>query len=1173
MTFVYVPPALTETQCRAVQMPGPLIVSASAGSGKTRVLVERYIRLMLEGCDLRRIVAMTFTRKAAAEMLERAATRLDRLFDVATEPEHLLLLRTLRERLMSAQVSTFHSYCSSLLRRFPIEAKVPPTFGELSPADAATLVRDAIRLTVEEWIGSNRRDDLADLLNVFGSYARLERCLQDILSSPQRLDALRSDTDHHVFLERASKAIREIIAEQRAFWRELFNRAQSAELPPRVKRPPASAGQVLSEIESVNFDLLQFGDIDASWRHALNEALALFHTSNQPNLRSPWSYVATHAEARQAAKRATVIAAVLGMNIEVEQQAWRAQQMLLALARETLQRIDHEKSQHAAFEPDDLQRRALALLDDDTVRSRLVWEIQHILVDEFQDTDPIQYELLHRLIPLPNLYEDLPELFIVGDPKQSIYGFRGADVRVFERARHDITTAAGSDADVHLQTSFRMTPPLVAVVNTVMRSVMPTDTRGYAVGYEELCTARPAQSCPKSRVALLISMPEGTSEADLVAQHIVQITSTEPLTVWDEHLNTGSNTRGGIRTAQYRDIALLARKSRTFEQYVRALRQASIPFRIESGRGFYQTQEVLDVLAFLRVVHNRHDDVALATLLRSPFIGLSDSELACIASSHPRHGSLAERLAHAVATSSASESVVEAARLLEEILPIAVRMPPTALIRLLLRRTPWYARVWSSPRALQIEANIEKLLEAARQFEQRGFRNLLDFVEELEQLRLVADTEAEAAVISDDNVVTLMTIHAAKGLEFPIVYLVGTNQSARRRSDPVLMTEELGISIRTVGDGEPTATGAIAQYFLQQRDDAEEQRLLYVALTRAKDHLFIAGALSKSRTAESVLEPIGYLGDISAAFGIEWSTQPGIRNVTIADCVRADPNDIGRRIEVPIEIIYSLPAARAPQQTQPIAPRPLMVEPVLSAVAGEIVSATQLLLFEKSPKEFYRVYRCGLPSREDTDRRALARFDDGDDVIGSLAGRVIHRTLEMLLRDRRYDAAACDAALERAMNEFRCSHDDSLRARVRQDVRATVDHLAAQRLLVGSDRDSHAYIEQPIMMAIGSDFLLGVPDVLIKTPLGWEIWDWKTNRHDHRTAAEWLDYYQTQLEVYLVLAASAIPEQDSFTARLVMTRPPVEAASLTVNRADIVLLRQRIAGLVERIKQTSLNGH
>lgn len=1168
MSLVYVPPALTEIQRRAVQMPGPLIVSASAGSGKTRVLVERYIRLLLEGCDLRRIVAMTFTRKAAAEMLERAATRLDRLFDAATEPDHLLLLRTLRERLMSAQVSTFHSYCSSLLRRFPIEAKVPPTFGELSPADAATLVRDAIVETVEEWIGSNRRDDLANLLNVFGSYARLERCLQDVLSSPQRLDALRSDTDHHAFFERASKAIRTIVAEQRAFWRQLYNRAQSVELPPRVKKPQASAERILSEIESVNLDLIHFGDIDGSWRHALNEALALFHTSNQPNLRSPWSYVATHAEARQAAKRATVIAAVLDMNLQVEQQAWRAQQQLLALARETLQRIDHEKSQHAAFEPDDLQRRALALLNDDTVRSRLAWEIRHILVDEFQDTDPIQYDLLHRLIPLPRVLDGMPELFIVGDPKQSIYGFRGADVRVFERARHDITAAAGSDADVHLQTSFRMTPPLVAVVNTIMRCVMPTDTRGYAVGYEELCTARPAQSCPQSRVALLISMPEGTSEADLVAQHIVQITSSKPLTVWDEHFSSGSDAQGGIRTAQYRDIALLARKSKTFEQYVRALRQAGIPFRIESGRGFYQTQEVLDVIAFLRVVHNRHDDVAMATLLRSPFIGLSDSELACIASSHPRHGSLAERLAHVVTTAAASQQIVAAARLIDEILPIAVRMPPTALLRLLLRRTPWFARVWSSPRALQIEANIEKLLEAARHFEQRGFRNLLDFVEELEQLRLVADTESEAAVISDENVVTLMTIHAAKGLEFPIVYLVGTNQSTRRRSGAVLMTEELGLSLATTED-EPTVTGTLARYFLAQRDDAEEQRLLYVALTRAKDHLFIAGSLTKNRSADTIADPTGYLDDISTALGIEWSTQFGIRNVTIADCVRTDPDDIGHRIEVPIEIIYSLPDAHAPQQTMPVTMRPTMVEPVLSTISGEIVSATQLLLFEKSPKDFYRIYRCGLPSEEDADRRALASIEENDDIVGTLAGRVIHRTLEFLLRDRRIDDAACDAALERAMNEFRSSNDQ-LRARVRQDVHATLEYLAAQQLLVSSDGDGHAYFEQPIMMAIGRDFLLGVPDVFIKTPLGWEIWDWKTNRHDHRTAVEWLDYYRTQLEVYLVLAASVIPEQDSFTARLVMTRPPVETASLTVSRSEMNGIVNRLRDLIDQIKQTSV---
>jgi ATP-dependent helicase/nuclease subunit A len=1122
--------------------------------------------------DIRRIVAMTFTRKAAAEMLERAAGRLDRLFDAATQPEQLHALRTLRERLIGAQVSTFHSYCSTLLRRFPIEADIPPTFGELSQADSLALKRDAIRASVERWLAtSDRRADLAELLNVFGSYASLERVLVDLLGRVQRFDAIERSIEWQTYDERIRAVLSTIIAEQRRLWQELNHRANHAPLPPRTKPPSPKAEEILARLQRECTTLHQLNELDAPWRTTLDEALALFHgTSSQSTLRSPWNKVATVHEVRQANRVASVLRSVLESTPEVEQRAWNAVQLLVALARESRDRIDDEKTLLAAFEPDDLQRRALELLGITSVRDRLRWEIEHVLVDEFQDTDPIQYDVLQQLIPLPEQQADMPELFIVGDPKQSIYGFRGADVRVFERARHDIVAAAGADADVHLQTSFRMTPTLVAVVNTVMQSVMPSQTVGYAVGYEELCTARLPQTCPQSTVAMLVAHSEELPEADLVARHIVHITSVNPLPVWDEHLPVGESERGGFRPAQYRDIALLARKSRTFEHYVRSLRAAGIPFRIESGRGFYQTQEVLDVLAFLRVVHNRHDDVAFASLLRSPFIGLDDSDLACIALSPPRHGSLAERFGE-YARRSDSSRIRAAAALLDELLPIAVRMPPTALIRLLLRRTPWYARVRTSPRALQIEANIEKLLDAAREFEQRGFRNLLDFVEELEQLRLVADTESEAAVISDENVVTLMTIHAAKGLEFPIVYLVGADESTRRSGELVITTDELGVSIATVGNGQATAAGALARHLAHQRDEAEQQRLLYVALTRAKDHLLIAGTLSNTGEDASLRQPSGYLGDISAALGIDWSTSAsaGIRSHTIRSVVRSDPNEAGEQVDVTIELIYTLPPARAQQPSASQLPRPLRTELVESATSGEIISATQLMLFEQSPKEFFRIYRCGLPATEDDERRALAPIDDADQVVGTLAGRIIHRALELVLQSRRDDSATIAAAIDRSLSEFHCMHLAQVRERAEQDVVATVEYLRQAQLL---GRHAHFIAEQPLMMPIGEDFLLGVPDVFIQTTSGWEVWDWKTNRHDRRTAREWLEYYRTQLEVYVVLIASWAPEQEEFTARLIMTRPPVDTVHIRVRRADLPAITDRISGLIERIKETSVRG-
>ncbi|MDW8272460.1 MAG: UvrD-helicase domain-containing protein [Bacteroidota bacterium] len=1163
---------LTAAQQHAVSGRGPLIVSASAGSGKTRVLVERYVRIILEGCDVRRVVAITFTRKAAAEMLDRVARRIEEIFAVATRPEELLLLRTLRERLVSSNISTFHSYCSALLRRFSVEAGIPPLFGELGAAERRQLVQQAIRTTVEQWISTEKRDALAELLRIFGSYRSLERSVERLLLSPQRLESLSRADNYGQYLQQVGKVVADIVHEVVLLWRQLEQRWQSAPLPRRQSaKEIACARDVLEILDGYIRAGGAQSVFDDEWKTVLADAISVFHTSTDyAPLRAHWAKYATPHEGRALRRAVQVLRAFIGATPELEYRAWAATEVLLELARQALVLMDSEKVQLAQFEPDDLQRRAVALLDVETVRDRLRWEIEHVLVDEFQDTDPLEYVLLEKLVPLPAT-DDVPELFIVGDPKQSIYGFRGADVRVFEQARQAITSAAGIGADIHLQTSFRMTPRLVAFVNRVMRTVMPTQTKGYQVGYEELCTARDLRTCPDSSVALLVaqaSNDDPLAEATLVARHILHITAQQPLQVWDETLRPNGERAGDFRAATYRDIAILARKSSTFQPYIQALRAAGIPYRIESGKGFYQTQEVLDVLAFLRVVHNPHDDIALATFLRSPFVGLRDSELVQIAVAPPAQGSFYERFVAKAQEVLPNTPIHFAATLLAELLPIATRLPPAALIRLLLRKTQWYRRNRSSPRARQAEANIEKLLEAARQFEQHGFRNLLDFVEELEQLRIATDTESEAAVISDENVVTLMTIHAAKGLEFPIVYLVGAEEEARGWGDVLVLSDQLGATLSRI-ENTDTAVGKLGRYLLREREEAEEQRLLYVALTRAKDHLFIAATIGEYEedSAAPVSEPKGYFGAISRALGISWELHANISSVPIAEYVRSDPSDAGTLVEFPVAVISALPPAQPLQRSVSSVSYPQCVEPCVSSVEGEIISASQLLLFEKSPEEFYRVYRCGLPAREDDYRRALARLENEDEVVGTLAGQVIHRVLEYLFaQDQQFNEASIARALVRALSDVRSS-DERLRYRAEQEVRAVLEYLAANELL----RDAMAVlIEKPLMMPMGKDFLLGIPDVAVQTPRGWELWDWKTNRRDQRTAAQWLEYYRTQLEVYALLWSQAVPEQPQWTLRLILTRPPVEMATLVVSTVELSAAYARIEQMMAAIKRLTL---
>ncbi|MCX7929524.1 MAG: PD-(D/E)XK nuclease family protein, partial [Chlorobi bacterium] len=504
----------------------------------------------------------------------------------------------------------------------------------------------------------------------------------------------------------------------------------------------------------------------------------------------------------------------------------------------------------------------------------------------------------------------------------------------------------------------------------------------------------------------------------------------------------------------------------------------------------------------------------------------------------------------------------------DELLAIAIRMPPTALMRMLLRRTPWYSRVAVSPRRQQIEANIEKLLDLARQFEQRGFRNLLDFVEELDRLRTVADTEAEAAVISDDNVITLMTIHAAKGLEFPVVYLVGTDQQSGGRSSQLLAADPIGLAIKTTRNGEATVTGAIAHDILQQREQAEERRLLYVALTRAKDHLFIAGTLHTSSNAKASIQPRGYLGTIGAALGIEWDALLGMRSISIPAWVRTDAgNPEVKQLTVTVEIIHQMPAQTAPQVLHRRTAGSILTEPIIGAIEGEIFSASQLALFARSPEEFYRVYRCGLPARSDDMRRSLPLLEQPEQIVGTFVGRIVHRMLEILLPAQRWEETDILTTLERVLHEHQCIEMHALKNRVVSDVRSTLNFLRTHNLLT---RVSSISLERPMIIPLGRHFLLGVPDVVLATGRGWEVWDWKTDRRDGIAMDELIGRYRRQLEVYALLVSYLHPKQTSYTVRLIATRPPVEMATLTLGQEDIQRVKCEIEETINQIEQLTL---
>jgi len=1226
----------TREQTLALATDRHLIVSAGAGSGKTRVLVERYVQLLVHGVEPRNVVAITFTKKAAAEMLARAAKILDERFDNASTPAELKRLLHVREQLTNARISTIHSFCDQLLRMYPIEAGVSPNYTIINDGELTDMRTRAANTTMEEWLETPELHfDAKDVILTFGTKT-VEDFLNSLLRNTEQLQQLEElytrQTDDDI-LELRGKLFSSFLAEDikklldtiPVVFAGLNDNAKKQKTYQKVKDAESVFNGSVVIIRRL-LPSLRFDDI-ATIACLLDDVLAsLLTKANEPsslvqNITSVYDDVWLDISA--SAKRVRKFRATVECK-ESDEKMIRYARILFTMANYALKLIQKEKADTAVMDFDDLQLKVLDVLHNQDVCASLRKRIRYLMMDEFQDTNAMQYQIAKRLVTALQEgapHENSPNIFIVGDAKQSIYAFRKADVRVFAEAQQDIMRANAyqrangvinnvvpnveygnisaneteRDGDIHLSASFRLVPQLCSFVNIVCGNAMPSESHGFEVGYEPIISARKVDTYSNitSTIEILIAQQFSSqsnpllarennqrhiTEADLLASRIVEIIEDKTLTVWDD-------TNKTFRPAQYGDIAILARRSSRFEELGTALRKKGVPFIIHSGKGFFKTQEVTDVTSFLKFIHNTKDDIALAALMRSPFFALSDSQLYRIAHIEQKK-SLWQRFQAWMQQPHEhfpnDERIHRCFRILNTILPLAARMPVPQLLRTVFRETGWHGTITYSQRREQIDANIEKLMQFARDFENRGFKNLFDFVEELLRMQKGDIKESEAAVINDENMLNIMTIHASKGLEFPVVVLFDTNYS-KNNSDALQIHDDIGITLSVVDSNDDDDVNKKIQSPLRylaantQKDSerAEDKRLLYVALTRAKEHLFISATVLiriNKDNEYNISEPTSYCKMITDGVGLELTFPVLNSTIPVYDTVEV-LNSQSQQLNYDITI-RSAPEkidmlAAKPVRTES-APKKLLLQPIQSTTRGEIFSASQLMQFHHNPDEYIRVYRLGMPSSDDDALQAgVVRADsDNDDVSGTLAGSLIHLVLGNISNWLDANGTIIEQNLSQiildTLHAQQVARRNKLIERITNDART----IAASPIVTNNSSVFRTMlIEHTVTMPVGTDFFTGTMDAIVQLPDGSrEIWDWKTNKLTTKSSTEWLEYYTTQLKSYCFLLANMYPQQQTFSARLIFTRTG-ELQTLTLTRQQAIEYGNTITQSIHAIKQ------
>ncbi|MBA3885943.1 MAG: UvrD-helicase domain-containing protein [Acidobacteria bacterium] len=845
-----------EARAFAIDPRNNVVLEASAGTGKTSVLVWRYINLLKAGVEPANILAITFTRKAAAEMRERivgelrgAAERSE--FDKARWVD-------LRDRLGEISISTIDAFCLSLLREFPLEADLDPGFDMADETEVPRLIDESLDRALRIITARARDDqDIALVLAQLG----LGRARQGLaLLLARRLVAW--DALDRFLRKGPANLTGDMVCRRAAVALEDALRTVPGGLPAFLADGPTAHPR----FQLLLRDLAKLPELerasDSELRSLLDRVAAHFLTADGTPRRSggirPYNTEA-HYPSADAARRHRAAVYQVAPHIERVVAAF-ARDLNVVLARGVRQMFGVALAQYrralderAVLDFSDVLQRALELLrrmdEFSQSRFRLESRYHHVLVDEFQDTSRAQWELVSLLVQSWGEGMGLaanPSIFIVGDRKQSIYRFRDAEVAVMHEAgRYIEALRPGSASRRSISRSFRALPELLDFVNELFTEMSGPSPRAGDFTYtdaDRFPTDAPIAAFRGPVLGLAVA-EDPIVCARSVAAEIERILAEE--TVRDRRTGVPRQARPG-------DIAVLFRSRASHREFEHELEVRGIPTYVYKGLGFFDADEIKDLTALLRYLAEPQSDLRAAAFIRSRFVRLSDRGLALLA---PR---LAATLTDPEPPAAMSHLDPEDRRVLAHVrgriggwLARVDRIPPAELIEELLASTA-YAFELRGGRRLQAWENLKKMRGLIRRVQNRGYATLGRIAEHIDAL--TAGDESNA-VIEALEAVNLMTVHASKGLEFPIIFVVNLAKGASGPPHPV----------RVIADGYGGEPSVSVGPFVSETDELERdrekqetKRLLYVALTRARDRLYLASVLK-----DGVLQPgRGSLADV-----------------------------------------------------------------------------------------------------------------------------------------------------------------------------------------------------------------------------------------------------------------------------------------------------------------------
>lgn len=1128
-----------------------ILVSAAAGSGKTAVLVERIIKRLLDEkhpVDIDHMLVVTFTRAAAKEMKEKIRVALDERLKEHPGDAHLKKQATY---VFHSQITTIDSFCNYLVKNYFYTIGVEPDFRIISSNEYALMETEIINalfkecyeakeegfLRLVDTYGTDKSDAVvADMVLDVAKEAMTNPWPSEWLDGLNEMYRISSVKD---LLE--SEMITTLVAETKQALLDLI-----AELKLRKETEEAS-GVPASYVKTIADDIAHLEVISAS------DSYDAFAQNLTPKFPTLCKKVVTDDEEKRKTfqkyrddykKRVDELKKKYTFSpedaVEVIQTQKAYVETLIDLARRFVEMRHTYLEKKNAWDFNDIEHFALEILKDkDTkeptaVAEELLSFYEEIMVDEYQDSNYLQEEIL-RTITRERLGDN--NYFMVGDIKQSIYRFRQARPEIFKKKYRLFSSEEAKQQKFELNKNFRSRGQVVDAVNDVFLKLMDASVGG--VAYDNKVSLKhgadyfPEEGNPAYRTEVLIGIKDkellqefevedkSELEARIILSRIQKL--MKDFKVFDKDLKD-------LRPVKYSDIVILLRSGTNRDTYLQVLNENGVPAFSEKASGFFDTTEVQTVVSFLSILDNPRQDIPLVSVMKSKMFSFTEEELLTIRMEYPKEMFHKALFLYAKAHPE-DEKLQNFICTLTELREKTDDTPIHELLQMIYEKTDYMTYVYALPGGKNRKANLLKLIDLAIQFEETSFKGLFRFCNYIDRLKKKSASEGEAELLSEeDDVVRIMTIHHSKGLEFPVVFLseISKQFNVLDTRGKMVLHSSKGVALEDISVEKRIKKESLLKNYISNaiyRDTiGEEMRLLYVAMTRAKEKLILTGTYEEGKIPQALT------GRFTDAMRLKNAGYGG----WMLPVFFANPKAYDIRIITPEDL--------AVEEVKDSVSKESLRKDLMELCTGHISAKGDTL--EKNLKKAYpfettfsfkgkysvsELKHKAMESVEEKDATLLP-FSEGQVSPGAAKGTAMHRFMECFAFSRLDEDGILDRELSRVKEENLMKDEEialldkkqlseffsSDTAREMRDASAKGKLYREQPFVFGDDARSllsEVYPDYAYPSDGGPMILLqGIIDVFYETEDGFVLLDYKTDRVAN--GEELKNRYQKQMELY-----------------------------------------------------------